>query len=95
MKEHKIFVSLIFFTNVQTNLIVHFIPGQDRKKDCFELFPAPAVDDDVDAAVDDHEEPAHDVHVQLPLGVIVNPGLRLKAGAHHVVPFVIKLMMTK
>ena len=78
-----------------TNLIVHFIPGQNRKKDCFKLFSAPAVDDDVDAAVDDHEEPAHDVHVKLPLGVVVNPSLRLKAGAHHVVPFVMKLMMTK
>ena len=72
-----------------TNLIVHLIPSQNGKKDCFELFSAPAIDDDVDAAVDHHEEPAHDVHVQLPLGVVVDPGFRLKAGPHHIVPFVI------
>ena len=76
-------------------LIINFLPGQNREKDCFKLFATPAVDDDVDAAVDDHEEPAHDVHVQLPLGIVVNPGLRLEAGSHHIVPFVMKLMMTK
>ena len=81
----------VFITNVHknTNLIVHLIPSQNGKKDCFELFAAPAIDDDVDAAVDHHEEPAHDVHVQLPLGVVVDPGFRLKAGPHHIVPFVI------
>ena len=81
-------------TEYLTNLIVHLIFRYNRDKDCFKLFAAPAVYDDVDAAVDDHEEPAHDVHVQLPLRVVVDPGLRLEAGAHHVVPFVMNLIMT-
>ena len=83
-----------FDKNWITNLIVHLILGHNGDKDCFELLAAPTVDDDVDAAVDDHEEPAHNVHVQLPLGVVVDPSLWLEAGAHHVVPFVMNLMMT-
>ena len=68
----------------------------------FELLAAPAVDDDVDAAVDDHEVPAEDdhdgnrvdgrdlpaedVHVHLPLGGVVGPHLGLEAVPHDVVP---------
>ena len=60
---------------IRTDLIVHLPLWQNWDEDRLEFLAAPAVDKDVDATVDDCEEPADDVHVQLPLRVAVSLSL--------------------
>ena len=86
-----------------SHLLVLDPPAADHgEQHRLELLAAPAVDDDVDTAVDDHQVPAEDdhdgdrvdgrdlpaedVHVHLPLGGVVGPHLGLEAVPHDVVP---------
>ena len=43
-----------------------FSPANDRHKNWFELLSTPTIDDDIDAATDDHEVSAEDITGNLP-----------------------------